>query len=52
MIRRRRSRRRRSRGADPEVAGWQLSRNRMLWLTSSLVLVLAPHATRLLRFEG
>ncbi len=38
--------RRRRREADPELQGWRLDRERTVWLTVSMALVLAPHALR------
>ncbi len=38
--------RRRRRETDPELARWRLGRERTVWLTVSMALVLAPHLTR------
>jgi transglutaminase-like putative cysteine protease len=34
-------------GPDPELAGWHLSAGRLSWLCISLVLVIAPHVSRM-----
>lgn len=53
------SRRRRSPGSrpvpplpDPEIGSWRLTRPRVVWLTASLVLVIAPHLPRLPLWVG
>jgi transglutaminase-like putative cysteine protease len=38
--------RRRARTRDPETARWRLGRERVVWLTASMALVLAPHVAR------